>query len=94
MEPAEENAARQIEQVAGIPPEMRPRFDHFGGEDPQTEGPHPERNAEETRIGRMCEIGPGYVDEQTVGHEGEVDKGGEIYGVDAPWLCFPCLQRP
>ena len=82
---AEEEAARQVGPVAGVPPEMRPGLDELGAEDPRREGERPRRRAEEEVVGH----GPAGQEQGGVVDEGEVGEGGEVDGVEAPGLGAP-----
>lgn len=91
MEVSEEDVAGQVGQIAGVPPEMRPGFDELGAQDPEAEGQESGGGCDgmAAAAGRVGEVDPECGEESDVVKEGEVDKGGEIDGVDGPWLGGP-----
>lgn len=74
-------------------PEMWPGFDEFRAKDPKAEGQYRGEGLNGAADSLGVEINPGCGEESCVVEEGEVDKGGEVDGVDAPWLRGPGSTR-
>ena len=93
MDVAEEDIARQIEQIPGMAPEMRPGFDQLGADDPQKQGRDACFRREVVAARPVVEVSPGQIEQGRVDDQSEVEQRCDVYGVDAPPLCSPDLAR-
>ena len=88
----EEDASRQEDEVARVPPEMRGRFYGFGKQDPSEEADGAVFFHHVRRGGRGGAGAAKRVHQQRIPDQSEVEQRGEMDGVDAVGLAAPVAR--